>query len=142
MNFPDAHVPPAAPVDPRVRRTELIISHTLRLGVSLSFGLIVLGTVLMFIHHPEYLRSGESLQQLMHPQRTPNSLAQVARDIGSFRGRGIITLGLLVLILTPVVRVIISIAAFAFQGDRLYVGMTIVVLAFLFASFILGHAGG
>lgn len=47
------------------------------------------------------------------------------------RGRGLIQLGLLILIATPVARVVFSVFAFAQQKDRLSVGVTLLVLAIL-----------
>ena len=45
--------------------------------------------------------------------------------------------GLLVLLLTPVVRVAASVLAFWLEGDRLYVGITAVVLAILLGSLLI-----
>ena len=52
------------------------------------------------------------------------------------RGRGIIQLGLLLLIATPIARVVFSVYAFARQRDRTYVLVTLVVLAVLLYSLI------
>ena len=52
------------------------------------------------------------------------------------RGRGIIQLGLLFLIATPVVRVAFSIFGFAEEEDRLYVVIASVVLLVLAYSLI------
>ena len=46
-------------------------------------------------------------------------------------------LGLIVLVATPIVRVAASLVGFALEGDRLYVGITAVVLAILLASVLL-----
>ncbi|HTP49163.1 MAG TPA: DUF1634 domain-containing protein, partial [Anaeromyxobacteraceae bacterium] len=51
-------------------------------------------------------------------------------------GRGIIQLGLLFLIATPVARVILSVAAFAAQGDRKFVVVTLMVLGALLYSLL------
>lgn len=42
-----------------------------------------------------------------------------------------IQIGLLILIATPVARVVFSMAAFGMERDRVYVGITLVVLAIL-----------
>ena len=56
------------------------------------------------------------------------------------RGRGLIQLGLLVLIATPVARVAFSVYAFLRQRDvRLYVGVTLVVLSLLVYSLAVGY---
>ena len=49
----------AAPTDDKLFRPEALISYLLRGGVAVSFVLIVLGTTISFIRHPDYLRSHE-----------------------------------------------------------------------------------
>ncbi len=55
--------------------------------------------------------------------------------------RAIMQLGLLLLIATPIVRVMFSIFAFAIEGDRMYVLFTLIVLTVLlyslFGSFLI-----
>jgi uncharacterized membrane protein len=55
-------------------------------------------------------------------------------DALSFHTRGVIQLGLLLLLATPVARVGFSILAFALQRDRTYVIVTVIVLAVLLYS--------
>ena len=50
------------------------------------------------------------------------------------QGSGIIQMGLLLLIATPVARVVFSVFAFAVQRDSLYVAVTLVVLVVLALS--------
>jgi uncharacterized membrane protein len=54
------------------------------------------------------------------------------------RGRpiAIAQLGLLVLVATPVVRVLASVIGFALEGDRLYASITLGVLAILLVSLV------
>ncbi len=53
----------------------------------------------------------------------------------------IMQLGLLLLIATPIARVVFSVLAFAREGDRMYVAFTLIVLAVLlyslFGSFLI-----
>jgi uncharacterized membrane protein len=63
----------------------------------------------------------------------------VLSDAFSGDGLGIMQLGLLLLIATPVARVAFSLAAFAVQRDRLYVVVTLTVLAVLTFSMAGGH---
>jgi len=67
------------------------------------------------------------------------TLSGIVRDALALRGRGIIQLGLLLLIATPVARVAFSVAAFAIQRDRLYVVVTLMVLAILLYSLTSGQ---
>ncbi len=51
-------------------------------------------------------------------------------------GRAIIDIGLLLLIATPVMRVVFSMVAFALEKDRLYVALTLIVLVILLLSLL------
>jgi uncharacterized membrane protein len=55
----------------------------------------------------------------------------IVEEAASFSGRGIAQLGMLLLIATPVARVVLALAAFARAGDRRYVVVTGIVLAIL-----------
>jgi uncharacterized membrane protein len=124
---------------PPTRRAELVISRTLRGGVALSIGLVLLGSILSVLHRPEYLSSPAELARLSHPGAAlPQTVGGVVRGVLALSGRAIIALGLLVLIATPVVRVAVSILAFLEERDRTYVLITSVVFALLILSFLLG----
>jgi uncharacterized membrane protein len=128
-----------ADADERVRRVELLISNLLRAGVLGSLALIVTGTVLTFVHHPEYLSSPADLSRLVQPGAAfPHSLRDVIDGIRLLHGQAIVTAGLLLLIVTPVVRVAVSIFAFIYQRDRTFTFITAVVLLLLLLSFFLG----
>ena len=133
--------PAEAEMEERVRRVELLISNLLRIGVSLSLVLMVIGTIISFTRHPEYLSSSEELQRLTQPGAAfPHTVPDVVAGVRDLRGRAIVTLGLLLLIATPVVRVAVSIFAFIYQRDRIFTLITAVVLCLLLLSFVLGKA--
>ncbi|HME01345.1 MAG TPA: DUF1634 domain-containing protein [Terriglobia bacterium] len=118
------------------QRTEMVIGGLLRTGVILSAVLVVLGGAVYLVRHgmdpPSYhVFRGE-----------PSDLRNVKgilRQVRAGRGRGIIQLGLLLLIATPVARVAFSVVAFALERDRLYVVITLIVLAVLAFSLAGGH---
>jgi uncharacterized membrane protein len=60
----------------------------------------------------------------------------------SLEGRSFVVLGLLLLIATPVMRVAVSIIAFAVQKDAIFVVLTTMVLLLLVLSFFLGKVEG
>jgi uncharacterized membrane protein len=62
--------------------------------------------------------------------------------VGQVRGRGLIQLGLLLLIATPVARVVFSALAFVRQRDWVYVAVTLFVLAVLLFSLFGGYWQG
>ncbi len=136
---PEALTPPVH--DERVRRAELMISTVLRVGVLASLVAIVVGTVVSFVRHPDYFTSTTALARLTHPGAAfPRSVGEVLRGVQALRGQAFVSLGLLLLILTPVVRVAVSVVFFILQKDRLYTLITATVLAILLLSFVLGKA--
>jgi len=141
----DAAIPARemAPHDEKVRKVELLISGLLRVGVVTSLLVVVLGTVLSFAHHPEYLSSKSELGRLTRPGAAfPHSLFEVWDGVKHARGQAVVVAGLLLLIATPVMRVAVSVLAFVYEKDRVFVVITTIVLAFLLLSFVLGKAGG
>ncbi len=125
-----------------VHAMELGLSYVLRGGVIVSSAVVVLGLALMFVHHPEFLRRGTSVDEAINKMTFPHTFAEVFIGIGRGEGRAIIIAGLFVLIATPVVRVGVSVAVFFHQRDRLFTVITLVVLILLLTSFLLGRAGG
>jgi uncharacterized membrane protein len=129
-------------IDQPVGRFELVISEILRLGVTVSLATIVVGLGLMFAHHPAYLRSSADLARLTTPGGAlPHSLHDVVEGVRAWRGQAVVALGLSMLILTPILRVAVSIIAFAIERDRVFVAVTSAVLAVLLLSFMLGKVG-
>ncbi len=134
-----APMPAPTPAEAKTRRVELLISALLRTGVLVSLILIFAGTVLSFIHHPDYASSQAELARLTGPGAAfPHTIPEVADGIGQLRGRAFVAAGLLVLIATPVMRVAVSIVGFIYQSDRTFVVITSIVLAILLLSFLVG----
>jgi uncharacterized membrane protein len=137
----DSPSTPVADHDPRVRQVEIAISNLLRGGVALSILLIAAGTVTMFVQQPSYLSQPNELERLITPgTKFPHTLPDLIAALSQFRGEAVVTLGLLVLIATPVMRVAISILAFIYQGDRVFTLITTVVLCLLLLSLVLGRS--
>ncbi len=127
--------------DRSIGRFELLISTVLRIGVIVSMTTIVAGLVLMFIHHPTYLQSGDDLQRLTSPGAAfPHTLHDVLNGLRVGRGQAVVAVGLMLLIATPIIRVAVSIVGFALQKDRTFVAITSAVLFVLLLSFVLGKA--
>jgi uncharacterized membrane protein len=66
------------------------------------------------------------------------SVRGILRDAAHFEARGVIQLGLLLLIATPIGRVVFSVIGFLRQRDWLYVGITLTVLSLLLCSLVSG----
>ena len=136
---PDRGAPDAA----KVRQVELLISGLLRVGVVTSLSIVVFGTVLSFVHHPEYLTSRQALRRLTTPGGAfPRTPAEMTDGVRHLQGQAFVVLGLLLLVATPVLRVAVSILGFVYERDWTFVAITSIVLGFLILSFILGKAEG
>jgi len=127
--------------DARVRRVELLISALLRGGVLLSTATIGAGLLFTFVHHRPYFTSRAELRALLTPGTIfPHTLHDVAHGAYHLRGQALVMIGLFLLIATPVARVAVSIVAFIYQRDKIFVLITSLVLLLLIASFVLGNA--
>lgn len=111
----------------------VVISWILQGGVLTSAAVVCVGLLLLFLH-PVQL-SGQQFLTF------PHSLGQIKDGLLSLQPQAFVALGLILLIATPVMRVAISIFAFALEHDRRYVVITSIVLAILLISFLSGKGG-
>jgi uncharacterized membrane protein len=114
------------------RRIEELIGYLLITGVLLSAFIVLTGGVIYLVRHgsetpdyhtfrgePEYLRNVRglfSMESLHH-------------------GRGLIQLGLVLLVFTPIARVAFAMVGFSMERDWMYASISVVVLAVLVLSF-------
>ncbi|MEY8442935.1 DUF1634 domain-containing protein [Lactococcus ileimucosae] len=110
---------------------ELKIGKILRAGVFISSAVIIIGLA-MFVFTGYSGYSGTTY---------PRGLSEIVRGLLEFKPFAWLMTGLFLLILTPVLRVLASIFAFAKEGDRMYVIITMMVLAVLVLAIFLGHTG-
>jgi len=115
------------------RRVETIVGNLLRTGVLLSAAIILAGGLIFLVRHatePANYRifRGEP-SDLRH-------VRGIVRTAAALRGRGIIQLGLLLLIATPIARVAFSLFGFAEENDRMYMAFTAIVLVILVYSLV------
>lgn len=112
---------------------ENIMGNLLRAGVLIAAFVVSIGAIIYLVRH------GRSPVDYRIYRGEPADLREVRgilRDSITLRGRGIIQLGLLLLIATPVARVAFSIVAFAKERDWIYVGFTLIVFSILLYSLI------
>lgn len=113
------------------RDLSLLVARTLRIGVALA-GLIALAGGIGYL----WRHGSETLPDLSHftynalPENAEayTTLGGILGSVGQMNPIGWIQLGVLVLILTPFLRVVISFFDFLKQRDWLYAGITAFVL--------------
>jgi uncharacterized membrane protein len=123
---------------PSDEQVEGVIGNLLRIGVVTSALVVMFGGIQYLTrdagHPAPDLRSFEP-EQLRNP-------VHIVREAIALHPLGLIMLGLLLLIATPVIRVIFSVTAFGLQRDYFYVLFTLLVLCVLVYSLFSGYLSG
>jgi uncharacterized membrane protein len=115
------------------KRMERFIGNLLRGGVMASALIVVTGAVVYLARHGD---APADYRVFRSEPADLRSIGGIFREALAPRGRGIIQLGLLLLIATPVARVAFSIFGFAEEHDRMYVIVASIVLLILAWSLI------
>lgn len=136
---PSSTEPPEAPARGQVsfstkKDYSPVIGWILRGGAMLSAAIILLGTLLLPLHPGDL--SERSLQVF------PHTLVQVWTGLLVLQPQAVIAAGLLLLLATPVMTVTAAAVTFACERDRRYVVISLIVLAILITSFLIGKGGG
>jgi uncharacterized membrane protein len=116
------------------QKLELAIGRMLQAGVMLAALVVLIGGVLYLrqssnasAHRPDYSHFHGEREELRSPTRI---VALAAHG----NPEGLIQLGLLLLIATPIVRVIVAGVGFLMERDQMYFWVSIIVLAVLLYS--------
>jgi len=117
---------------------QLVIGWVLRIGVFLSMSVVFLGGIIYLYRHGHELPGHTTFTGIPAFLQTGGGIID---GIINMRGRAIIQLGIILLIATPIARVLFSAVGFVLEKDYLYVGISILVLAIIVASMLSGHAG-
>ncbi|MHB8218766.1 MAG: DUF1634 domain-containing protein [Acidimicrobiales bacterium] len=127
-------------MEAKIRKVEVAISLVLRIGVTISVVVIAVGLGLMFAHHADYTSiDGHFSYKHLTSRSTPfpHSVHSLLSSIDHGDGRGVVVLGIFLLILTPVLRVAVGVLSFLYEKDLPMALVTLFVLAVLVGSFFL-----
>ncbi len=117
-------------------RVQHLLGRLLRAGVLIAGAVVLVGGIVFLAQYgstlPDY--------RVFHGEpRILRRVPAIVRDALTLDGRGIIQFGLLLLVATPIARVVFSVIAFALERDYLYVMLTLFVLGILVYSFLGGY---
>ena len=112
-------------------QVQTIIGRILQVGVIFSAIVMLIGLVL-------FLVSGQSGYSGSY---VPRRMGLILQGTWQLKPYAIMMLGVYCLILTPVLRVVVSIYAFYKEHDRLYVAITTLVLSILLVALASGVTG-
>jgi uncharacterized membrane protein len=117
------------------KQVQAAIGHLLRVGVLIAAAVVFVGAVgyvattgLEKSHFGSFAGAPKGL----------NSVVGVLHGALHLQSQAVMQLGLVLLILTPVARVVLSAVSFALERDWLYVVITLVVLTLLMIGLV-GH---
>lgn len=110
------------------------VYHALLYGMIASSVLFAIGLVRGMMLHTQFPLTQAWVTSHYHWNVVMHGLATLDPAV-------LMLVACVLLILTPVVRVIVSIIAFAEEGDRKYVLVTSIVLVVIVLSVVLGKAG-
>jgi len=111
---------------------EKLIGYLLRYGV-ITASLIVFVGGIIYLH--QYQHSSIPAYNTFVGERAGfTTIRQIISGVGTFNAKGIIQLGVLVLIATPILRIFFSLIGFILEKDRLYILITFVVLSVMMFS--------
>ena len=101
------------------------------MGRLLITGVIISGSLILFGGVYYLIQKGFTIPQYKTFIGEPShlrSVKQIIAGVANFDSLSIIQLGLLLLIATPISRVIFSVIGFFFEKDYMYVGVSLIVL--------------
>jgi uncharacterized membrane protein len=118
------------------RQIELIIGNLLRAGVILAATVVFVGGVIYLWRHGREIADYRTFHEEGLELR---SVSGIVKSACHLRGQGLIQLGLLLLIATPVARVVFTVFAFFMERDYTYVAVSLLVLGILLLGFFVGY---
>jgi uncharacterized membrane protein len=117
---------------------QAVIGWILRIGVFVSTAFVITGGVIFLFNH------GHSQIDFVSFNKVPDFISHVSSVIDGvihLKGQAIIQFGIVLLIATPVLRVIFAGIGFLMEKDYLYTFISILVFLIILTSMISGHAG-
>ncbi|MDQ1149214.1 DUF1634 domain-containing protein [Sphingobacterium zeae] len=117
----------------------LLVGQILRTGVVIASSILVLGGILYLIVHGQ--ETVPNYSDFVGEGNANTTITGIITGALSRNVPQIIQLGVLLLIFTPIVRVIGSLFGFVIEKDKLYIIITLIVLAVIIGSILSGVKG-
>ncbi|MBO9585054.1 MAG: DUF1634 domain-containing protein [Flavobacterium sp.] len=117
---------------------QTIIGNLLRYGVWISLSVAFIGGIVYLIHN------GNQIEDYSVFKENDRNIFEVIAAVynGAIQGNGesLIFTGIILLFLTPVLRVLLSLFSFLLEKDYLYVGITLIVIMIIIISISFGFS--
>lgn len=110
---------------------QVVLGTLLRAGVIISMSIVLIGGVVFLIHNNGVITD----YKVFKPELSKfSSIAAIFRGLSTFHGDAIVQFGILMLIFTPIARIIFAIFSFFLERDYLYVLIGFIILAIITIS--------
>lgn len=120
------------------RDIQQVVGNILRYGIWIALLVAAVGGIIYLSRHgDETSHYGTFVEQDVD---LFSLIASTLNNVLALRGQSIIMLGIILLFLTPVLRIIFSLIAFFFEQDYLYVIITLIVIGIICFSVFHGFA--
>ncbi|WP_443944621.1 DUF1634 domain-containing protein [Pedobacter sp. AW1-32] len=110
---------------------QLILGTLLRAGVMLSMGIVLIGGVIYLIHNKGLIVD----YSVFKPEISNfSSIAAIFKGVLTLRGDAVVQFGILMLIFTPIARIVFALFSFLIERDYLYVLIGLLILLIIAIS--------
>ncbi len=117
---------------------QLLIGNVLRWGVVISMSVVFVGGFVYIYRHGN---EAASYHKFIGEPAFLRNIKGILQGVVQIKGRAIIQTGILLLIATPIARVLLSAISFILEKDYLYVVITIIVFCIILFSMLSGIGG-
>lgn len=122
------------------KNIQTFIGQLLRWCVIVSLSVAFVGGIIYLSRHGQE-PVGDKYKHFVEMNHSTETIVhQLYEDLLAYKGRAVILLGIILLIATPVLRVLCSLLGFVLEKDKLYIVITLIVLGIIFTS-IMGGLG-
>ena len=120
------------------RDFQLIIGNLLRYGVWISLSVAFMGGIIYLLNHGNELENYSTFYE--NDTNIFKVIINIYNGVVQGQGESIILLGIILLFITPILRLLISLIVFYFEKDYLYVFITMIVILIIGTSIFFGFS--
>jgi uncharacterized membrane protein len=117
---------------------QVLLGQVLRAGTIISISIVFIGGIFYLYRHGHTIADYRVFKGIPDFVQHPEG---ILNGIFTLKGQAIIQFGIVLLIATPIFRVIFSAVGFVLEKDYMYLGISLLVLFIIFMSMLSGHAG-
>lgn len=117
---------------------EILMGTLLRFGVIFSGIVVIAGGLIYLVRHGH---EAPSYRSFAGPNARWDNLPSIIKGVCEGHGKELIQLGVVMLIATPIARILFSVFAFLLEKDYLYTMITLIVLGVILVSMLSGLGG-